>query len=119
MGVIRLGMNYPVIGFFFNILAKLVPSITRRRKESLALTEGKLQQRLGLRVDRKDFVAYVSIDRTIVSLLTFSKDRPRFQRAELQGNCCQYAHNARCRIGNYLHSPQWCLVVSYEPSQGI
>ncbi|MCJ1386410.1 hypothetical protein MMC17_009536 [Xylographa soralifera] len=63
LGVIRFALNYPAIGAVFGVLQKVVPSIAAKRKQHMMFTESKIQKRLDVTTDRKDFITYILHDR--------------------------------------------------------
>ena len=81
LGVIRFVVNYPAVGLLFGIVQKIMPSIAAKRKQHMKFTEEKIQKRLELNIDRKDFITYVSLRNYGPDyLLIYPLDTPRKRR---------------------------------------
>jgi cytochrome P450 len=58
--VLRFGNTYPVVGLFFKFLLAVVPSLEEARDSFFKLPKVKVEKRLAIKSDRKDFMSYVS-----------------------------------------------------------
>lgn len=55
----RLAFTYPLYGLFFQLLMRLKPSFTAKRRAHMQFTKQKVDERLNRNTERKDFLQYV------------------------------------------------------------
>lgn len=59
--VLRFGNAYPLLGYFFRFMLAVVPSMEETRDSFFKLPRVKVEKRLKVKTDRKDFMSYVSL----------------------------------------------------------
>ncbi|KAL8992647.1 MAG: hypothetical protein Q9169_006936 [Polycauliona sp. 2 TL-2023] len=59
LGLFRFAALYPVVNLAFKLVPIVMPSLTARKEAHREFTKAKVEKRLDLKTDRKDFMAYV------------------------------------------------------------
>lgn len=70
--VIRLANRYKWFGLLFSALYNLVPAFGEFRKKMMDFEQNRAQTRLATKVDRKDFISYVSFTQFLSSQRRFA-----------------------------------------------
>ena len=59
LGILRYAAIYPLMGLALKVFKILMPSFEAKRIAHLEFTTTKIEKRLDLKTDRKDFMTYV------------------------------------------------------------